>query len=143
MALMSSTGQKTTSRTTMSAIRSRAPIFVPLLVLALLICHGVLGSPDHSVVEPASSVAVHQLQGESGAPGSSGEHPVEHPPAHGYYVVAFLTVLIGAFLGLLFRGALPTVRITLPFRQIQQNFASPILYSGSRLTPNLLQVFRL
>lgn len=138
-----STGQQTIRRSRMSVLRDRAPVFVPLLVLALLICHGALGSVGDPALKPITSGPIHHSPVEAGGSGSGGGHPIEHPPAHGYYVVAFLTVLVGAFLRLISKGAIPTRRITLPFLQTRHNFTSPILYPGPRLTPNLLQVLRL
>ncbi|CAN5886286.1 hypothetical protein BH23ACT11_BH23ACT11_29890 [soil metagenome] len=127
----------------MSAIRSRAQLFVPLLVLALLICHGALGSMDKLNLNPVPTVAVHQLLGEAGTPVPADERPAEHPPAHGYYVVVLLTVFFGALLGLIFRGAVPTERLALALSRSRHDLVLPVFYSQPRAIPAFSQVFRL
>ena len=140
---MLSTGQQTISHTAMAAIRSRAPIFVPLLVIALLLCHGALGNMDQPVLEPTQSAAVHQIQGDTGGPIPADEHPIGHSPTHSYYAVAFLTIFVGGLLGLLFGGVLPTRRIVIAPRQTRYDLVPDISYPSPRPTPTLLQVFRL
>lgn len=144
---MLKTSQDIVLHSSMAAVRSRAPFFVPLLVVALLMCHGALGNMDTLVLDPASSEAVHQLQSEADAAGpASGpadESPVEHPPAHGLYIVTFLTVLIGTFLVLLSSGIVPTQRIAVAPRRSQHDLISHRFYPGTSFAPALLQVFRL
>jgi hypothetical protein len=135
--------QETILRSTMSAIRSRAPIFAPLLVLTLLICHGALGNMDEFALDAAPSVAMHQLQGETGEPGPAEGSPAEHPPAHGYYIVTLLTVAAGAFFWLLSKSTFTTQLVTLAKRQIRHDFALAASLPLPGPTPVLLQVFRL
>jgi hypothetical protein len=127
----------------MAAIRVRAPIFAPLLVIALLLCHGALGNVDKFALDAAPSVAMHQLQGETGEPGPAEGSPAEHPPAHGYYIVTLLTVVAGAFFRLLSRSSVTTQLIALAKRQIRHDFALVISPPVPGPTPVLLQVFRL
>lgn len=140
--MMVSTSQETSLRSTMAVIRTRAPLFVPLLVITLLVCHGTLGSMDRPVLEPVPAVAAHQISGEAGEPVPADEHPIEHSLAHGHYVVAFLTVFLG-LLGLLSRDASPTRRVAIALRQSRCKLASDVLCPNPKVTPTLLQVFRL
>lgn len=135
--------QQTILRSGMAVVRNRAPIFAPLLVLALLICHGALGNVDKVALDAAPTVAVHQLQGEASGHGPAEESPAEHPPAHGYYVVTLLTVITGAFFWLLSRSSVATQRITLALRQIRHDFAFVVSPPVPGPTPVFLQVFRL
>ncbi|MGB3683162.1 MAG: hypothetical protein WA990_11830 [Rubrobacteraceae bacterium] len=116
---------------------------MPLLVLALILCHGALGSMDKLVLDPVPSVAVHQLQNGAGEPGPASGNPVEHAPSYGSYIVAFLTVMVGVFSGLLFRGAVPARRIIVGFQRIRRSFGSNAYLPRLGPTPILLQVFRL
>jgi hypothetical protein len=127
----------------MATIRDRAPIFVPLLVLALLICHGALGSADKLVLEPVSSAAAHQLWGEAVEPGPADDRPAEYSPAHGYYIAAFITLSIGVLFRLLFRGTIPTRHTAIAFRQTQHDLVLAFSTPGQGPTSTLLQVFRL
>ncbi len=141
--LMFSASQETILRSTMSAIRSRAPIFAPLLVLTLLICHGALGNVDKVALDAAPTVAIHQLQGETGETGPAEGSPAEHPPAHGYYIVTLLTVVAGAFFWLLSRSTFTTQPVALAKRQVWHDFALVVSPPVPGPTPVLLQVFRL
>lgn len=124
-----------------------------LLVVALFLCHGVLGGL-HQVCGPAASEQTHQAAGTGGAAafqGHSQEHSQEHSPdqraAHPVvpsdYAAALLVFLVGgtiatlllrgvplrgAMSGLVGMGRIPTPRLLPPPR-------GP--------TAPLLQVFRL
>lgn len=140
---MLDTSRQTILRSKMAVARSWAPTFAPLLVLALLICHGALGNMDKFALDAAPSMAMHQLQGEAGEPGPAKESPPEHSPAHGYYTATLLTVTAGAFFWLLSRNAGATQRVSVVFKQNRRSFAPVISPPASGPTPVLLQVFRL
>ena len=133
----------------------RARVLVPLLVVALLFCHGFFGglhlvSGSSGVVVSAHDGVAGSVVGEHAQHGGSSDgreapqDPFSHPNMLDYYAVV-LAAAMGAAFGLLLRAA-PNVRGSLDVTVRGDVFARatevPILARGPEHRA-LLQVFRL
>ena len=119
------------------ARRGSMPLLAPLLVVALLLCHGAAGGLHQSALEPA---AAHALP----AGGHSPQHPAEHSPSHAGYV-AYLAAFFAALLGAVIRPAVGKAggRLPAPPATLRVAFAAPPLCRGLAPTAASLQIFRL
>jgi len=119
------------------ARRASAPLLTPLLVVALLLCHGAAGSLHEATLEPA---AAHPLPAE----GHSPQHPAEHSPSHAGYV-AYFAAFFAVLLGVLIRPPVGMAGRQLPALPVTLRvaFAKPPLCLGLAPTAPSLQVFRL
>lgn len=120
-----------------------------LLVVALFLCHGVLGGL-HQVCGPAASEQAHQAAVSGGAAalqGHSQEHSQDHGAAHpisssDYAAALFVFLLLGTIVALLLGGA-PLRGSTARLVTIGR-IPTPLLLPPPRgPTAPLLQVFRL
>jgi hypothetical protein len=120
------------------ARRASVPLLTPLLVVALLLCHGAAGGVHEATLEPA---AAHALPAEGH---SSPQHPAKHSPSHAGYV-AYLAAFFAVLLGVLIRppvGMAGRQLSALPV-MLRVAFAKPPLCRGLAPTAPSLQVFRL
>jgi hypothetical protein len=117
--------------------RASAPLLTPLLVVALLLCHGAAGGLHEATLEPA---AAHALPSE----GHSAQHPAEHPPPHAGYV-AYFAAFFAVLLGVLIRPPVGMAGRPPPAQPVtlRVGFAKPPLCRGLAPTAPRLQVFRL
>jgi hypothetical protein len=123
---------------------SGARFLLPVLVVALVLCHGLLGSAHVILAGPEAGLAPHagMTHGGHGDPGSLPEGHVGSSD----YAAVLLTAFVGAVLGLLLRGV-----------RIRRDAATDLFSTGRGapthrgrpvpflrgLGPPVLQVFRL
>jgi len=121
------------------ARRASVPLLAPLLVVALLLCHGAAGGLHQAGLEPPAEAA-HALPSE----GHSAQHPAEHSPSHAGYV-AYLAAFFAALLGVLIRPPVGMAggRLPAPPATLRVTFATPPLCRELAPTAPSLQVFRL
>jgi hypothetical protein len=120
------------------ARRASVALLAPLLVVALLLCHGAAGSLHLSALEPAA--ADHALSSE----GHSAQHPAEQSPSHVRHV-AYLVAFFAALLSVLIRPPVGVSgrRLPAPPATLRVAFATPPPCRGLAPTAPSLQVFRL
>ena len=120
------------------ARRASVPLLAPLLVVALLLCHGAAGGLHQATLEPAA--AAHALPSE----GHSAQHPEEHSPSHTGYV-AYFAAFFATLLGALIRPPVGTAagRLPAPPAALRAAFGTPTLCRSLAPTAPSLQVFRL
>ena len=130
--------------------RASAWLLAPLLVAALIVCHGAIGDADQIVLElapPTSSDSL-PITGSSADLHSgdhSVDHPVDHSASHVDYVVAVLFAgLCASVLGRLF-GDWRTSRYIASsgVRRPTLDVVSPSVLAARPPTTLEVQVFRL
>ena len=132
--------------------RRRAPasLLAPLLIVALFVCHGAIGSADHQTVlefmPSAGSGALHATGGSVDS--HSADRSADHPAPHLDYAVAALLVGLGAsLLGRLF-GTWRAAASPAALRRPSLGVSSLAVFSssvspGRPPTATGVQVFRL
>lgn len=127
-------------------------ILAPLVLVALLSCHGFLGAPQHVPGPPPDHP--HDVSYLAGDHAGHVEHSIhapagevgEHPGAHlGYsgYAAALISVLLGAVIGLLLSGVRAWSKHAVSSWLSERSFPPLILHHARRPTAPLMQVFRL
>lgn len=112
-----------------------------VLLVALLLCHGLLGVA-HQLAGPLDSTH-HSVEGSSQAPVEDrGDYPDDHRLGYSDYVAALVSILFGAVIGLLLSGARTWDASAAP-RLLRRYFPPLVFYSARGPTPPLTQVFRL
>lgn len=117
-------------------------VLAPLLLVALLACHGFLGAPHHA---PGLSDHSHLDEGHPShalAEELSDDHPGLHL-GHSGYAVVLISLLIGATLGLLLSGARACRKPAAAPRLAERSLPPLVLHPSLGPTAPLVQVFRL
>lgn len=125
----------------------------PLVLVALLSCHGFLGAPQHVTGPPDHPHDASHLQSDHAGHVEHVEHSThapagevnDHPGIHiGYsgYAAALISVLLGAVIGLLLSGVRAWSKHAASWLP-ERSFPPLIFLPARRPTAPLTQVFRL
>jgi hypothetical protein len=118
----------------------------PLLLVALLSCHGFLGAPHHAPGPPDHSHHATYPAGEHPSHAPAEEPPNGHPGlhlGHSGYAVVLISFLIGATLVLLLSGTRAWRKPAAVLRLTGWPLPSLVLHPPRGPTAPLVQVFRL
>lgn len=113
-----------------------------MLLVALLLCHGLLGVV-HQLAGPPDGSRHSGEQSFHAPAGDQGGHPGDHHRlGHLDYAAALTSILFGAVIGLLLSGA-RAWGVSAASRLLQRYSPPLVFYPARGPTPPLTQVFRL